>query len=520
MKGQRDFQNERTPDMNHSRRSIFATAVILTLTALFSAVAWASDKYVKSPEPVFPSVQEGRALAYFVRPQFMRMIPNSTFKVFVDETPAGWLPQRCYLTLQVEPGSRVVWGPFRQRSLRFNFQAGRTYVFVLVEQYGQNRILMGTEWTMVDPENLRALVADTKVAYVQPTDEAMAGLLEEAAKKIDKVERKAPAAAAGVPASPSPVEGISPSPVEPVAIIFDQRKWHVGSTGESRGQRITEWVLPDETVDNWTELVTSQEFPGAQKQMTAEENMALFKKQLNLCPKAMWSVIQGGKDQVLFEWQTSGCRGWDDQYEVDKIITGTTATHRIAYTNRKLPISDEARHQWIDLIGKASVQAPESTAPPATSATVKLKNGKTYEVRTAKDGFPLNFESNQIKILDMGFAGRQSSDKIEFLWSLRAEVREKGDFVVTVTTPLDEKISTAFECKGGSEISQTFLGSVEYPSLWAWIEEPGPAWIPFVFSFEDKDSGKKFEVTQWAKFDPVEMREMMKKMEKLVRSGK
>ena len=163
-----------------------------------------------------------------------------------------------------------------------------------------------------------------------------------------------------------------------------------------------------------------------------------------------------------------------------------------------------------------------TTAAKAQTETVKLKNGKTYEVRT-KHGLPLNFESNQIKVTNVGLTGStKKSDKMQFLWFLSAELREKGKFVVTVTTPLDETISTTFECNGRGKIFQTFLGSAEYPALWALLEEPGTSWIPFVFSFEDKGSGKKFEVTQWSKFDSAEMkelRELIKRAEESTRSA-
>jgi Protein of unknown function (DUF2846) len=156
---------------------------------------------------------------------------------------------------------------------------------------------------------------------------------------------------------------------EQVAVVFDQRTWHLGSMELPGVQQPKEFVLPGETVDNWTELVTVQLMPGFQERATAESSGLEFKqKLLTPCPKAAWTVLQEGKTDFTYEWQTTGCKGWDNQYEVSRIIAGKTAMHRIAYTNRKLPIPEDKRRQWIDLIGKASLQMPApagQAAPPA-----------------------------------------------------------------------------------------------------------------------------------------------------------
>src|ERR1700686_5576227 len=117
---------------------IVVRALSISVLGVVLAAAFADDHYTKSNEPVFPEVQAGHALMYIARPDFTRLIPEGTFKVFVDSMPVGWLPQRAYLAVQVEPGSRIVWGP-SSATQRIEFLAGKVYFLVLVEQYGQNR---------------------------------------------------------------------------------------------------------------------------------------------------------------------------------------------------------------------------------------------------------------------------------------------------------------------------------------------------------------------------------------------
>lgn len=176
------------------RASFLGIFLILTASA--------EDKYVKSEETVFPAVQADHALVYIARTEFKHLIPFPTFKVFVDGMPAGWLPQRSYLAVQVEPGRRLVWGPLENDPQRFDFKAGQTYLLLLVERYdpANNGVVRNTSWISADPADVKGLVADRKLSYVTSTEEAMAKLREEGAKEFQKQSKQAPdPAAASLP---------------------------------------------------------------------------------------------------------------------------------------------------------------------------------------------------------------------------------------------------------------------------------------------------------------------------------
>ena len=183
-------------------RGITRQALSICILGLLSIAAFGDDKYVKSKDPVFPAVQPDHALVYFARPDFTRLIPEGTFKVFVDSTPTGWLPQRSYMAAQVDPGSRVVWGPM-DATQRFDFQAGKTYFLILVEQYGApNRAVVGASWTTGDPAYLQGFIADKKLSYVKANEETLVKLREEGAKKLEKEQKRAPEVhAAALPAT-------------------------------------------------------------------------------------------------------------------------------------------------------------------------------------------------------------------------------------------------------------------------------------------------------------------------------
>jgi hypothetical protein len=142
---------------------------------------------------------------------------------------------------------------------------------------------------------------------------------------------------------------------------------------------------------------------------------------------------------------------------------------------------------------------PAPAAKAAEVETVRLRDGKTYEVPTG-NGMPLPFKSRQIEVKALGpIFGTEG--RLE--WALHAELRASGRFTVTASTPLDPTLSFKFDCKGPGEVTQLMFRDNTAPAVWQWYGEPGTSWVPFVFRFANKESGETFQVTQWTKFDPV-----------------
>ena len=144
-------------------------------------------------------------------------------------------------------------------------------------------------------------------------------------------------------------------------------------------------------------------------------------------------------------------------------------------------------------------------ASTALAESVTLKDGKTYEVETVR-GRPVRFVSDQIKVIGLGIGTQapvraDKSDGLHYVWILVAELAEKRRFAVTVTTPLDPAASASFEVDGPGEITPDFFSQPDYSPVWEGIDRPGVRWFPFHFVFEDKESRKRFEFTQWSRID-------------------
>lgn len=136
----------------------------------------------------------------------------------------------------------------------------------------------------------------------------------------------------------------------------DERGWEVGNSGSGQSHMIIEWVLPGETVNKWSELITLQTFLGVQTRMEPEKIMLDAKEStLKKCPNAKWQVITKKSDEILYEWRTTNCTNFDNQHEIAKILKGFGAMHIVHYV-KKGPEMDENDHKkWMDIIEKVKV---------------------------------------------------------------------------------------------------------------------------------------------------------------------
>jgi len=186
----------------------------------------------------------------------------------------------------------------------------------------------------------------------------------------------------------------------------------------------------------------------------------------------------------------------------------------VLYARTKLHLVTEAE-------GKKGVLETKLAAPVGYAATaptrVTLKDGRTYEVETVR-GLPVGFANDQIRVLDLGITARSTpgnADVPPFVRVLVAELIAGGQFAVTVTTPLDSSASATLEATGPGRIMLRFFPQADYPRIWEGMDQPGIHWFPFHFAFEEKQSKKRFEFTQWAQMDYStwkEMRELNEQM--------
>ena len=141
----------------------------------------------------------------------------------------------------------------------------------------------------------------------------------------------------------------------------DPLKWVEGNFQYVKGKySITELIPKGETMQNWSELMTIQNFanPSGTPEGSFESVKRLREK---ICPgQTTWNVIAKDEHSILYEWRAKSCAGFPEQHEIARIIDGRWNRFRIAYTAKVSEIPAESRSAWIESMSKATVKLEQN----------------------------------------------------------------------------------------------------------------------------------------------------------------
>jgi hypothetical protein len=140
----------------------------------------------------------------------------------------------------------------------------------------------------------------------------------------------------------------------PIPVL--DKEWVTGFSQKKAGEfKIVEFVLKGETVHNWSELLTIQNFVSTRGSPEAffEGLKALREKR---CPgSTAWSVIEQDERSILYEWRAKPCAGFPEQHEISRIIDGKWNRFRIAYTAKVSEIPTKTRDAFVWSMSNAKV---------------------------------------------------------------------------------------------------------------------------------------------------------------------
>ncbi len=146
---------------------------------------------------------------------------------------------------------------------------------------------------------------------------------------------------------------------------FEIKEWTIGNQTSDKNQRIIEFVRPNENIDNWTELLTSQIIRKSSNIESIDVLVArMHDEDRKLCPEGFEQkvVARGQKTDteeasIIYEWKMKDCAPNADQHEVAKIIYGKFSIFRLAYVERTKKLSPEKRKKWINNLKEAKIVA-------------------------------------------------------------------------------------------------------------------------------------------------------------------
>lgn len=131
--------------------------------------------------------------------------------------------------------------------------------------------------------------------------------------------------------------------------VFDARAWKLGWSQNQGGAVFEEYILDGDSVENWSELVTVQFFPGLQKQTKPDIYEAALKSQLSsVCPSIVWDSLYQSDDERIWKWHIQGCPGQPDQSEIARLKQTSSGFHVWHYAIKKAPMPADNENVWLE----------------------------------------------------------------------------------------------------------------------------------------------------------------------------
>ena len=141
--------------------------------------------------------------------------------------------------------------------------------------------------------------------------------------------------------------------LEHVNADFNSAGWKVGYSEDVRGKgNIVEYIPSMENIESWSKMMTIQFAEGVSVEPALYMGQLKAKMQAR-CPNVAWSIIEEGKNHILYEWKISDCGNNPAQHEIAKIMKGNDGLHRFAYVEKTEDLSASSRKLWIDRIASS-----------------------------------------------------------------------------------------------------------------------------------------------------------------------
>lgn len=142
--------------------------------------------------------------------------------------------------------------------------------------------------------------------------------------------------------------------MEPVQPMFDSRTWKQGFSREvpEQSQRITEWVLEGESVENWSELVTDFFL---QLPATADSHKVLqmYFNSMNATGKVK-RVISSVPDEIVYEFQAGS--GSTQEFGIHRIFIGKSGLHNVQHAIKNAADFEKNKDAWVKQLKQFKVK--------------------------------------------------------------------------------------------------------------------------------------------------------------------
>lgn len=138
----------------------------------------------------------------------------------------------------------------------------------------------------------------------------------------------------------------------------DDRDWQQGHSDGEGNRFLLEYVLPGETVQDWSELVSVQVLSNASLDLSAagfvESIAAAHQAAAPRCADVRHEILESGPTEVLFRQALSKCAPLRDEYSVRKVIRGPRSLTEVSYA-RTSDFDAVELTKWTEIVSRARI---------------------------------------------------------------------------------------------------------------------------------------------------------------------
>ena len=147
-------------------------------------------------------------------------------------------------------------------------------------------------------------------------------------------------------------------PAEGVDCTAAASGWRLANDQNVGDERVMEYVPEGQKKNDWSQILTVQSFAGVE--LSLSDWMESQKRLLAQgCKEVEFKVLDQSDGSVLYERHCRGCGKAPDEHEVNRLLRGGTALHRVGFLSKKDDWSESDKQKWVSMLAGLQVQKPE-----------------------------------------------------------------------------------------------------------------------------------------------------------------
>jgi hypothetical protein len=133
---------------------------------------------------------------------------------------------------------------------------------------------------------------------------------------------------------------------------FDGREWALGHQASIKNSSIREYVLVGQSVEDWTELVTSQYMRTA---LSIEQYYDRFWRENPDCPSMEASKLHETPDTIILQGKHGACGGYEPGEFIQRLSDIDGGILNLTFAT-KGQLTKENRSNWTKILSEASIK--------------------------------------------------------------------------------------------------------------------------------------------------------------------